>query len=343
MSVGAYWLQQHHESPLCEANAPPGPQSQGEGFAAECPGFPQAQFPLVCRLVSILLASMGRRFSMSDIRKGEVTPEDGATEVNRRRLLRLGGAAAAGAVVAAVASANTAEAAAGTMVYGTAMSAGDSETMLYSSHPYRTMYLENSAGARALFAASSGPGDAPAVTAQVAGSTNSGPALYAENYGTGMGVFAHAFNGAPGVRGISSSFAGVMGDDGGVGTGSGVTAQIFNAANTSSALVAVTAGSGAAVTATGARALDVQGSISLNRSGIATVTYPSRSVTVTIPGSSLTAASMVFANLQAQTDGQHVESAVPKPGTNTAVITLAKVPGTAKKPGSTTVAWFVVG
>ena len=155
----------------------------------------------------------------------------------RRRLLKLGGVAAGTAAVSSVASNQPASAAEGTMTFGTSMSAAGSATSLYSTHGYQTLYLENSAGARALFAASSGTGDAPAVTAQVAGPANPGPALYAENYGTGMGVFAHAFNGSPGVRGISQSSAGVMGDDGGTGTGPGVIAQIFNSASPSSALV----------------------------------------------------------------------------------------------------------
>lgn len=229
------------------------------------------------------------------------------------------------------------------MEYGTSMSSGDSPTMLYSSHPYQTLYLENTAGARALFAVSSGTGDAPAVTAQIAGVTNPGPALYAENYGTGMGVFAHAFNASPGVRGISQGSAGVMGDDGGTGIGPGVIAQVFNAANSSSALVAITAGPGAAVQAVGQRALDAQGTVTFSRSGRSTISYPSRRLTITVPGAVFTSTSMVFATLQTHVDRVYVESAVANVGSNSATITISKAPGTSRRPGTVTVGWFVIG
>lgn len=278
-----------------------------------------------------------------DSATGSSTSDNRTPTIGRRRFFRIGRAAAVSTIAGTAVSAQVAQASTGTMQYGSSMSAGDSATLLYSSHSYQTMYLENTAGARALFAASSGAGDAPAVTAQVAGATNPGPALYAENYGTGMGVFAHAFNASPGVRGISQSSSGVMGDDGGTGTGPGVTAQVFNAANPSSALVAVTAGSGAAVQAAGAHALDAQGTVTFSRSGLATVSHPARRVVVTVPGTPLTSSSVAFATLQTHLDGVRVESAVPTPGSNVVTITLSRPPGTSRRRLTVSVGWFVLG
>jgi hypothetical protein len=285
---------------------------------------------------------LARRFLVMKATAAKVS-DNNNTSIGRRRFFRIGRAAAASTIAGTAVSVQAAQATAGTMEYGTSMSAGASATMLYSSHPYQTLYLENTAGARALFAASSGDGDAPAVTAQVAGAANPGPALYAENYGTGMGVFAHAFNSSPGVRGISQGSAGVMGDDGGTGTGPGVMAQLFNAANPSSALTAVTAGAGAAVHAEGAHALHAQGAVTLSRSGKATISHPARRVTITVPGTPLTAASVAIATLQTHLDGVRVESAVPAAGTNTVTISVTKPPRNSRRPLSVTVGWFVLG
>ncbi len=171
--------------------------------------------------------------------------------LSRRAALRLGGSAAAVAGVAtsaAVLGANPANAATGTMVYGTTMNSGTAKTELDSTHNYETMRLYNSGGGRALYANTGSATSAPCIVAQVSHPGADGNALYAENNGTGTAVFGAAFGGGPGVRGYSTvANAGVQGDDGGVGLGNGVVANVFNSANNSAALVASTIGGGSAV------------------------------------------------------------------------------------------------
>ena len=98
------------------------------------------------------------------------------------------------------------------------------------------------------------------------------------------------------------------------------------------------------------QALRVEGRAVFSRSGTATITYPKKSVTLTVPGPALagpvpgppaTPASLVFAVLQTNLSGVYVRAAVPQIGTNQITVYLNKAPGSSSAPKTVTVAWFV--
>lgn len=76
-------------------------------------------------------------------------------------------------------------------------------------------------------------------------------------------------------------------------------------------------------------------------SGVATITYPARSVTVTVPGG-LTSQAMALAIAQNAIAGVYVASAVPNTATGKLTLNLNKAPGSASNHQTAKVAWFVV-
>lgn len=99
------------------------------------------------------------------------------------------------------------------------------------------------------------------------------------------------------------------------------------------------------------QALRVEGRAVFRRSGTATISYPKKSVTVTIAGPALTGpvtgppatpGSLVLAVLQTNLSGVYVRAAVPSFGTNQVTIHLNKAPGSSDSPKTVTVGWFVV-
>jgi hypothetical protein len=85
-------------------------------------------------------------------------------------------------------------------------------------------------------------------------------------------------------------------------------------------------------------ALQVSGRSVFNRSGVATITAPSATATVSVPGG-LTASALVLALLQNAVPGVWVVSAVPVPAAGSVKISLNAVPGAGV---TAQVAWFVV-
>lgn len=106
------------------------------------------------------------------------------------------------------------------------------------------------------------------------------------------------------------------------------------------------------VAISGGQALRVEGrAVFKDRSGIVSISYPSKSATVTVggpalvtlnPGPPSTPGSTVLAVMQTNLAGVWVRAAVPAYGTNSVTIFLNKAPGSQSSPKSVTVAWFVV-
>ena len=97
-------------------------------------------------------------------------------------------------------------------------------------------------------------------------------------------------------------------------------------------------GTGLALEAYGPAKFDAQ--ILAARSGIASIAYPNKAATVAVGG--LSASSLVLATMQNTVAGISVVSAVPNTGTGKVSINLNKAPGSATRPLTAKVAWFVV-
>lgn len=192
----------------------------------------------------------------------------------------------------------------------------------------------SSANARtSLVASVPGTGEA---ALQVENPGSSGSAIVAT--GSGVGVRA---TGGHGVIGSSHYVlgAGLLGED--------LSGNVFGRG-----VIGVSQNGWGVVAISGGQALRVEGrAVFKDRSGIATIAYPTNKVTVTVGGPPLTAlvagppstpASTVLAVLQTSLAGVWVRAAVPVHGTNTFTIHLNKAPGSAASPKSVTVAWFVV-
>jgi hypothetical protein len=78
-----------------------------------------------------------------------------------------------------------------------------------------------------------------------------------------------------------------------------------------------------------------------SRSGVAAITYPAKSVIVSVPGG-LTSQAMALAILQNTIAGVYVASAVPNAATGKLTVNLNKAPWSASNHQTAKVAWFVV-
>lgn len=103
----------------------------------------------------------------------------------------------------------------------------------------------------------------------------------------------------------------------------------------------VSAGDEPAIEAIGPNALSVQGKTKFSRSGAATIAYPNKSATVTVPGG-LTATTKVLALIQGDVASTWVRGVVSNPVAGTATILLNRPPGSLKAPRSTVVVWVAL-
>jgi len=222
-------------------------------------------------------------------------------------------------------------------------------------------------------------GTGPALTALassaegtvVAGSTGSGPTIYADDrsavilelssndstapkpsrpdpvgpfvYGTGAGVSAqlyNTFNSSPAIEAAT------------VGTGSAVSASITNDSNTQPAVLGSTTGSGPGVFgtsdsgagvhahSTSGSALVVEGIADFSRSGLAVMNRAGRKAegSVTVKGVALSHSSLILATPQTHVAGVCISAVVPDVSKRSFTIYL-----TTAVRATVKIAWFVVG
>lgn len=189
-------------------------------------------------------------------------------------------------------------------------------------------------------------GDGPAVKGVAAGA---GAALFGVAWNGSEGLYAQSGGRAgtsagvssTGVHGVSDAFSGtaVWGEN--VGGGAGV---LGTTSRGTAVLGRATAPAGvgvAAVNTGGGPALEVDGPARFARSGTTTIRFPRTSATVTVRGR-LSASALVLAVLQNLVPGVWMTAAVPDTKTGQVRLHLNKAPGTATKPMTARVAWFVV-
>jgi hypothetical protein len=159
-----------------------------------------------------------------------------------------------------------------------------------------------------------------------------------EGDGLATGVLGINTGGGNGVEGdtASSSASGVYGQNSGTGYGvagraAGGTGVLGDSAN----------GTGVAASSQNAVALRVTGRAKFNRSGSVSITYPSKTASVSVPGG-LTSSALVLALVQNAVTGVWVASAAPNSSTGKVTITLNKPPGSGSAPKTAKVAWFVL-
>jgi len=103
-------------------------------------------------------------------------------------------------------------------------------------------------------------------------------------------------------------------------------------------------GVGVNADSTSGSALLVTGRAEFSRSGVATISYPSKSATVSVPGPLMSAKTLVLATIQgAGIAGVSVQAASASAGTSNLTLLLNKAPGSSTTPKSVKVGFFVIG
>jgi hypothetical protein len=168
-------------------------------------------------------------------------------------------------------------------------------------------------------------------TLQVENTGLSGTAIVAEADGTGIRA-----TGITGVDGASTSpnGSGVLGAD---LTSSPVGRGVAGFSHNGWGVYAVSGG----------QALRVDGRATFSRSGEVTITSPDSRATVSgVPLSTSSSfperPSLILATCQSEVPGVWVAAVVPDPPNSSFEIVLNRAPGSAAKPASVIVAWFVV-
>lgn len=181
------------------------------------------------------------------------------------------------------------------------------------------------------------------------------PAFRVDAAGTGIGISSIAGAAGIGVFGFTGGdcCAAYEGDGvHGSGSDNGVSGQTANRAASGvygqndgtgyGVAGRANYGTGVLADSSNGTALEVNGKAKFSRSGVVTISYPSKSAIVT--GFPVTSKSLVLAAIQKYLAGVYVVAAVPvlSGSSNSFTIYLNKAPGTSTAPKSVTVGWYVV-
>jgi hypothetical protein len=173
-------------------------------------------------------------------------------------------------------------------------------------------------------------------TLEVINTGISGSAIHAQAVHTGgIGIRAEGNTGVSGSS-YDTTGSGVYGEDlTGSSLGRGVIGTAVN-------------GWGVTASSTNGQALRVLGRATFDRTGLSTITYPNKSVTVAVPGPLSASSSfpdrksVALAMLQTNVAGVFVSATTLNVAARTLTIYLNKAPGTSTSPKTVNVGWFIV-